>query len=108
MPSKIEGMPSDPSPITRVDGPQDAAKFEDAVGWAKEANRNVRMRVEFRLYKPQDQRYTSWPGASWTLDVEPDNRVGEQLLKIFELVSIAMTTIGPERTMQALQELVKP
>jgi hypothetical protein len=92
------------SPISRLDRNPEA-KFEDVAALSA---RDVRVRVEFRLYNPTTQRYVGWPNANWTLDVRPDAEVAKQLLEAFEAFADALATIGPAAAIVALAQAEDP
>lgn len=100
-PAGASEMP-EPSPITNPE-PSTADRIREAVSWAQAADRDMRVRCELRMYKPEIQQYVSLPGAGWLLDVKPDIEVGLQLKQAFELFVGTLISEGPEKVMARLR-----
>ncbi len=102
MRSKVDDMHTDSSPVSRTE-PTAHERLTEAVQWATDAERRMRVRCELRLYKPEQQQYVSLPSAQWVMDVQPDVTVGLEVKEAFELFIGRLIAEGPAKVRERLK-----
>lgn len=92
-----------------IQGDTADGNFIETVGAMQAAKRaKVRVRVLAQLYQfGPKQRYKNWSGVLWRLDLEPNLTAAANFRASLSAFFDAVTTIGPTRVVQALQEAVK-
>lgn len=92
-----------------VEGDTADQQFGEAVHAMQAAKRaKVRVRVLAQLYQFGDkQRYKNWGGVLWRVDLEPNLTAAANFRASLSAFFEAVTTIGPAKVVQALQEARK-
>ena len=88
--------------LTRVDKVDPAERLGEYVEQATAANRQVRIRVELRLYDSERQVHKAWPDSAFTVDVPAKVEVGmavrESVLRLIDV----LTAEGPQKAIERL------
>lgn len=108
MPENTRTIAEDGAPEL-LDGPDADAEFSEAIDLTKIAKRaKVRVRVLVQLYAfGPKQRYRSWRGVLWRLDLEPTILAGSNFRAALSTFFDAVATIGPARVVDALKKAME-
>lgn len=92
-----------------VEGQDADTLFLETVAAMRAATRpKVRVRLLTQLYQfGEKQRYKNWPGVLWRVDLDPNLIAAGNFRASLSAFIEAVTTIGPARVVEALQEAVK-
>jgi len=101
--------------MTNIENPQllddqsADGQFLEAVASMREAARpKVRVRVLLQLYQfGAKQRYKNWRGLIYRLELDPTVMAASNFRTALSMFFEALTTIGPARVVDALQQAMK-